>query len=208
MYTEKIYKETISRVIERPAKKSVQQSYKDGNSMKTALIPKQQITQLKSNNILQMAYYKVFEKDVNGPGPKIKKDTGYTTLGVRRNEVEEDPDGYIRSTKNMPQGMSLLSDEGNAETSTQYPQNNYGIFKLENNLYPNLLSILKDPSNKGHHLWGPLDKLKYKELDSQIKNSKNSWDLVAVYNGNEWEPKTIKEYRRKKNKNRRKIANR
>lgn len=204
MYTEKIYKETISRVIERPAKKSVQQSYKDGNSMKTALIPKQQITQLKSNNILQMAYYKVFEKDVNESEPKIQDDTGYTTLGVRRKEVEEDPDGYIRSTKNMPQGMSLLSNEKSAKESTKEPKNSYGVYKLENNLYPKMLSILKDPSNKVHHLWGPLKKLKYNELDGQIKNSKNSWHLVAVYNGNEWEPKTAEGYRRKKNKNRRK----
>lgn len=159
--------------------------------------------------VIQKSYYKVFEYTQMATGryvPKVQKNTTYTTLGVRKEEVESSDDGYIKSPKENPQGMSLLSNIQAAQNSVRNP-NNLGLFELKDNLYPNMLSILQDPQNRVHYLWGPKNKLPYNQLDGQIKNSFNSWDIITEYN-NGWNPVVNGRYKRKMNKNRRKMLRR
>lgn len=161
-------------------------------------------------------FYKVFEKSsilINGTQiqPQIKKsDTSYTTLGVRNDEVICNAAQLVISTPEMPQGMSLLSDETAAMSSVNKPKSKYGIFRLPGNIYHKSLSILQDPRRTKHYLWGPRKPMSISQLNNQIQSSANQWQLIYQYNPNGyWEP-TLNEklYTTKFNKHQGKLTER
>ena len=206
MYEARQNKEKVSRRIDAGC--MARQMVKIGNQKKSTLQRSilNKYTNTFTSIIQKKPYYKVFEYDQLRTGkyvPKLQSNTTYTTLGVRKDEVESDNAGYIKSPSNNPQGMSLLSNINAAQSSVHNPNNNYGLFKLKANLYPRTLSILQDPSNKVHYLWGPKNQLRYNELDGQIKNSQNSWSIEFMYT-NGWQKIIDNKYSGKKNKNRRK----
>lgn len=147
------------------------------------------VTQMKKKVIQRQSFYKIFNDNGNGL-PQIANPTTYTTLGVRKSEVEaSEVDGKIRSTERVPQGMSLLSNVTSAKSSAHNVLINQHVFKIDNPYSPKL-SVIKDPAQANHYLWGPKYKsgLKYNELDSYIKQTRNKWAIVSTWTAAGWNP--------------------